>query len=944
MLRFTTGITMTVNFILRLFLLCSLVSIASPLYAAPRPESISVVMDNNYPPFVFQDGNGQLRGILIDQWRLWESKTGVKVRISAMDWAEAQRRMQAGEFDVIDTIFKTEQRKTVYEFSRPYQKIEVPVFFNKEISAITDIGSLKGFAVAVKSGHAAIELLKRNGVDNLLQYNNYESIIQAAKERKVNVFVVDKPPALYFLHRLGILEQFRYSPPFSTGEFHRAVAKGDHELLKLVEEGFSRISKSELEKIETTWYGSAFLGGTHIRNLLIISGCLGLVLLVLFTWNYTLKQNVEERAAKLKTAEESLLLTRFTVEHAADAIFWITADASIIEVNEAACRSLGYTREELLKLKVADIDNNYCAQIWGQHWEELNAKKTLFFESSQRTRDGRNIPVEVSANYIRFNNREYNCAFVRDISERKQMVRMLAESEGRLRTLVQTIPDLVWLKDAEGVYLLCNTMFERLFGKKEANIVGRTDYDFVDKELADFFREHDRKAMAAGKPCINEEYISFADDGHRALLETIKTPLYGADGELIGVLGIARDITEREQAQKEQLKLERQLLHSQKLESLGILSGGIAHDFNNLLQAVLGNLDLALMRLPEEAASKNNINQAVNAARQAAKLTNMMLAYSGKGNFVIKQLNLSDLVEENAAMLAAAISKNVKLELQLSLDLPPIMADGGQIQQVVMNLITNASESIGEGEGRISLKTGVQFFDSSVLENSRLEEKLPSGSYVFMQVNDTGCGMDRETLQRLFDPFFTTKFTGRGLGMSAVLGIVRAHRGAFLIESRPSEGTAIQVLFPVAERAQPEQESVFPAPNVCETSSANTGMILVVDDEQMIREVAAAMLSELGYETICAESGQEALQLFQEQGDKVRMVLLDQVMPGMGGVEVFRALRQISPQVKVLLASGFSEQEVAERFKGIELNGFIQKPFNMAVLEQELTRVMAGGS
>lgn len=935
---------MTVNFILRFFLLCCFLPMASQLYAASRPESISVVMDDNYPPFVFKDSSGKLQGILIDQWRIWETKTGVKVRISAMDWSEAQRRMQAGEFDVIDTIFKTEQRKSLYDFSPPYQKIEVPVFFNSEISAINDVNSLRGFAVAVKSGDAVVEMLKQNRVDNLLFYNSYEAVIQAAKEHKVNVFVVDKPPALYFLHKLGILGQFRNSAPLATGEFHRAVIKGNTEMLKLLEDGFSRISKSELESIETNWYGSELVSGHLVRHLILASSILGLVLLLLFTWNHSLKKRVEERTSKLKIAEESLLLTRFTVEHAADAIFWITADASIIDVNEAACRSLGYERDELLKLRVLDIDMSFDENSWKQHLDELRSKGTMVLEVIQRDRHGQTRPVEVSANYINFNNREYICAFARDISEHKNMVRMLAESKLRLRTLVQTIPDLIWLKDADGTYILCNRMFERFFGASESEIVGKTDYDFVDQELADFFREHDKKAMAEGKPTINEEHITFADDGRRALLETIKTPLFDADNKLIGVLGIARDITEREHAKIEQLKLERQLLHSQKLESLGILSGGIAHDFNNLLQAVLGNLDLALMKLPEGAPVRNNLSQAINAARHAAKLTNMMLAYSGKGNFIIKPLNLSELVEENAAMLAAAISKTVRLDLQLSHDLPPIMADGGQIQQVVMNLITNASESIGENEGRISLKTGVQFFDSSTLENSRLDEKLPAGRYVFMQVNDTGCGMDRETLQRLFDPFFTTKFTGRGLGMSAVLGIMRAHRGAFLVESRPAEGTVIQVLFPIAEPVHAEQADVFPILDVSEESTAHAGVILVVDDEMMIREVAAAMLSELGYEVICADSGQEALRLFQEQRNRINLVLLDQVMPGMGGVEVFRALRQISPQIKVLLASGYSEQEVAERFKGIELSGFIQKPFNMTVLEQELKRIMAGCS
>ena len=248
--------------------------------------------------------------------------------------------------------------------------------------------------------------------------------------------------------------------------------------------------------------------------------------------------------------------------------------------------------------------------------------------------------------------------------------------------------------------------------------------------------------MEAGKPSSNEEWITFADDGHHALLNTIKSPMFDVEGKLIGVLGIARDITEIKKAETERLNLERQLLHSQKLESLGVLSGGIAHDFNNLLLAILGNLDLALMKLPHEATVRKYIDHAVNAANHASKLTNMMLAYSGKGSFIVKELNLTELVEENANLLLAAIPKSVKLDLQLDHSLPPVMADAGQIQQVVMNLITNASEAIGEDNGMITLSTGVQKFDQSTLNSSRLEENLAAGRYVWMEVRDNGCGMD----------------------------------------------------------------------------------------------------------------------------------------------------------------------------------------------------------
>jgi two-component system cell cycle sensor histidine kinase/response regulator CckA len=411
------------------------------------------------------------------------------------------------------------------------------------------------------------------------------------------------------------------------------------------------------------------------------------------------------------------------------------------------------------------------------------------------------------------------------------------------------------------------------------------------------------------------------------------------EGKLIGVLGIARDITEIKKAETERLNLERQLLHAQKLESLGVLSGGIAHDFNNLLLAIFGNLDLALMKLPHDATVRKYINHAVNAAKHAAKLTSMMLAYSGKGSFIIKELNLTKLVEENANLLSAAIPKSVKLDLQLDHSLPPVMADAGQIQQVVMNLITNASEAIGDDNGMITLSTGVQKFDQPTLNCSRLEEYLAAGRYVWMEVSDNGCGMDQETLQKLFDPFFTTKFTGRGLGMSAVLGIIRAHKGAFLVKSKPGAGTTMLVVLPISTHAQAKETAI--AYDTSTESCQHPGVILVVDDEEIVREVSANMIEALGFETLVASDGEGAITIFREQRDRIVLVLLDQSMPGMDGVTVFQKLREIKPDIKVLLASGYSKEEVSERFRGMGLSGFIQKPYNLNSLSSEVQRVLA---
>ena len=404
-------------------------------------------------------------------------------------------------------------------------------------------------------------------------------------------------------------------------------------------------------------------------------------------------------------------------------------------------------------------------------------------------------------------------------------------------------------------------------------------------------------------------------------------------------------IQEQKKAEIERQRMERHLLHIQKLESLGTMSGGIAHDFNNLLQAVLGNLELTLMKLPRDASVRHFVDRAITAAERAAKLSGMMLAYSGKGLFKIEKVDLTALVEHNSAMLIATVSKSIRFEMKLDHALPQIMADGDQLLQVIMNLIINASEAIGDANGSITLATGVQEFDQIALNRSLLEEKPATGSYVWMEVSDSGCGMDAATLDKLFDPFFTTKFTGRGLGMSAAQGIIRAHKGAILVESSPGVGTTIQVLFPVVVTSEnQETSSETTADDMALTAIRHPDRVLIVDDEEMIREVCTEMLGELGFETIAATGGVEALRIFQEQEGHIELVLLDHSMPGMDGVAVFKELRRISPEIKVLLASGYSEEEVAERFKGLGLDGFIQKPFNLNRLTEVVQQVLGKSS
>jgi PAS domain S-box-containing protein len=389
------------------------------------------------------------------------------------------------------------------------------------------------------------------------------------------------------------------------------------------------------------------------------------------------------------------------------------------------------------------------------------------------------------------------------------------------------------------------------------------------------------------------------------------------------------DLTERKH-------LERRLKESQKLESIGLLAGGIAHDFNNLLTGIMGNASLALDGLPADDPRRPVIENVVRASEKAAHLTRQLLAYSGKGRFVIQTINLSELVSEISALLRTSIPKKVELRLDIREDLPPIEGDSSQIQQLIMNMVLNGAEAIGETIGTVLVTTGVQEVDEEYIRKAALHEGIVPGSYVYLEVHDTGCGMDEQTRARIFDPFFTTKFTGRGLGLAAAIGIVRGHNGDIKVYSSPGRGSTFKVLLPRAaggyEQTPPTQVQEL----------RGSGTIMVVDDEEIVRQTARIALERYGYKVLTAENGMEAIEAFRPRAEEISAVLLDMTMPVMSGEETLEKLVAIRPGVRVIVSSGYNEVEAVRRFTGTGAAAFIQKPYTSAQLAERMKAVLEG--
>jgi PAS domain S-box-containing protein len=448
------------------------------------------------------------------------------------------------------------------------------------------------------------------------------------------------------------------------------------------------------------------------------------------------------------------------------------------------------------------------------------------------------------------------------------------------------------------------------------------------------------KAVLLGETTRDAEVLIRDIEGIERYVLTNAGPVFNEKDEVVAGVVVFYDVTERRKLESERQQLERQVQHAQKLESLGVLAGGIAHDFNNILTAILGNADLALLSLSPVAPARDKIDEIVNASRRAAGLANQMLAYSGKGKFILKSIDLSELVREMAQLLEVSISKKALLRFNFTENLPTFEGDITQIRQVIMNLITNASEALGEDMGYISLSTASQYCDRAYLEQmneilrASYETPLPEGLYIALEVADTGCGMDEETRKKIFDPFFTTKFAGRGLGMAALLGIVRGHYGAIRIYSEVDRGTTFKILFP----ASPDASGTAIAKDA-QLRAENLpleGTVLIVDDEESVREVASCMVMAMGFDVLTAPNGLEAVEVFSRQADKIVCVLLDLTMPLLDGEQTFRKISLIRPDVKVILSSGYNEQEATQRFAGRGLAGFIQKPYTLEGLEEKL--------
>ena len=660
-------------------------------------------------------------------------------------------------------------------------------------------------------------------------------------------------------------------------------------------------------------------------------------------------RKLKERIVNQQEAEEARRQSDYmlhSISRVAPVGIGVVVDRTITWANKQLESLTGYTEDEMVGRNARFLyhsDDEY-EFVGLNKYKQIDERGVGTVETRFRKKDGSSINVLLSSTPIDQEDLGRGVTFtVLDITERKRYEERLKRSKDFLQTIIDSFPESILVINTDHSIAMMNVTARENCAPKYLE-EDRIHCYQISHHLPEPCLDADSLCPMARvvetKAKVITEHTHFDKDGNKQSVEVIAAPIFDENGNVIQIIESCIDITSRKEAEQERLQLQRQIQNAQKLESLGILAGGIAHDFNNLLVGVLGNAEIALSKVPSESPARDNLDNIITSSMRAADLAKEMLAYSGKGRFVIEPTDLNALVGEMSTLLETTTSKRAVLQFSLASELSPVNADKTQIRQVFMNLVTNASESMTDNRGVITISTGIDELNTKQLGEMSGSEEASAGTFEFIEVKDTGCGMDAEILKKIFDPFYTTKFTGRGLGMAATLGIMRGHRGAIAIKSEPGAGTTIRIYFPCHEDGVAAGEP----PEVQDQDSwsgvSKAGTVLIVDDEPLVRETVSNVLKEAGYGVLTASDGEEGVRLFSEQKDEIDLILLDLVMPNMGGVEALGALRNIDPHIRVVLSSGYNEKETIENIAGKGPDGFIQKPYRISELIQIVKRLM----
>ncbi|MCJ7771837.1 MAG: PAS domain S-box protein, partial [Desulfobacterales bacterium] len=653
-------------------------------------------------------------------------------------------------------------------------------------------------------------------------------------------------------------------------------------------------------------------------------------------------KELEEEIQRFKVLEASRLENeeRFSsiLNMFEDQYFEMDLKGNFTFFNKSLLENSGVTREQLTGMnynKFMDEANaKKVFEVFNKAYHSGKPYKVEFWieTADSKTKNNQKRYMESSVNIISDDSGEKIGfrGFIRDISDRYKAETDLQKSESRFREIIENMEEAYSECDLLGNFTYANNSTLKTMGYTEEEYIGKNYTEHVPSAIAEMLFSIYNKVYRTGEQAFIEGYEMISKDGSTKIIETWVSLILDNSAKPIGFRNLSRDITLTKKESEEKKQLEEQFHQAQKLESIGTLAGGVAHDFNNLLMSMQGNLSILLYKMDDKHPHRKKLKLIEQQIQSGAELTRQLLGFARGGKYQAKATDMNELIEKTVHMFART-RKELKLFTKFEKDIDTVVVDRGQMEQVLLNLFVNAWQAMPDG-GNIYIRTESMNLDKNFIESHSLE----TGKYIKISITDTGIGMNDETVNRIFDPFFTTKEVGRGtgLGLASVYGIVKNHNGVINVSSEEGIGSTFEIYLP-SSKIQVTKE-IIPR----EKAIRGNETVLIVDDEDRVLEVSKGMLETLGYQVIIARTGEESIEIYNKYYDIVDIVLLDIVMHGMDGGEVFDHLKQIHPNVKVLLSSGYSEDEYAADILKKGANGFIQKPFTIELISQKIRQII----
>jgi two-component system, cell cycle sensor histidine kinase and response regulator CckA len=940
----------------RLSYLLAALAAAAVIHAA---EPMRVGFETNADPMSFLQADGKMGGFTIELIDAISHEMNFPVAPVVGPWEDVFSGFKQGRIDVLASLADTKERAEFIDFAVSHLTMGGALFVRKGERPIRASDEMSILRLAVQPQSFSHAYLTRYGWDHHLVFvPTLREALHALEEGRCDGVAAIGIIGTSIIRKdhLHNIEASDFPLPEFSYQLHMGVHPGNAARLAVLNEGLARIrANGTYDRIYEKWIGPLEARKLRLQDLqpyLLTAALLLATGLGVLIWQRRLLQRLAAQTAALRESE--LRLTH-VLQGSEDGFWDWDLRTGHIERSERWAAMLGYAANEIeptvegwarlvhpddlvtlpgAEKCIADLGKNEGARFDSEcrmmtkagEWRWIQVRGKLVARAS----DGKPLRLAGTSS---------------DITERKRTDAALRESQQLLKRSAQLLEQTQAASQVGGWEIDLGT--DRLFWTNETyhlHEVSPDNFQPTVEQAIDFYTPESRPIIRSALERITKDGIPFNVELEvvTARQRPIRVNATGQaemeNGRVVKIYGSFRDITEQKATSEEREKLQLKMLEAQKLESLGVLAGGIAHDFNNLLTVILANASFARLHPGERALMEERLGHVENSARRMADMCRQMLAYSGRGSFVIEPVSLNSLVQDTARLLLVSISKKARIELTLAPNLPSVEADASQLRQIVMNLVTNASEALGEHSGEIRVSTRLDRPASAPGELIHAFG-LPEGDCVCLEVADTGHGMSPTTLARIFDPFFTTKFAGRGLGLAAVLGIVRAHHGALTVKSAPERGTTFQLYLPVA--ADPEKFSAPIPPRAEKSISLARGTLLIADDEPTVLTTADVILRHHGYKTVLAPDGTEAVRLFRAQPHAFAAVLLDLTMPGLNGAEALREIREINPAAHVLLMSGYSEQDVLARLKDQGPVAILHKPFTHETLLARVSAVVA---